>query len=169
MAMQNNPFWGFQDTGAPAQPGNWGASPQTGAQMPSRMSPQPSSGGMNPFLMNQRAPAQIPAGLYGRVVASPDDIMPNEVPMDGTPSFFPKEDFSCIYGRKWMPDGRIVPVTFVPQVDTQADPEPNQNGGQMEEILAKLASIEALLNSLPATVESPKENTSNKKKEGEKK
>lgn len=170
MAMQN-PFWGnLQDTGAggPMQGGAWGANPQTSG-MPVRTPVQPPSTGANPFLMNQRGPAQVPAGLYGRVVTSPDDIMPNEVPMDGTPSFFPKDDFSCIYGRKWMPDGRIVPVTFVPQIEAPADPEVNQNGGQMEEILAKLTSIEALINSLPATVETQKENTSSKKKDGEKK
>lgn len=177
MAIPNsNPFWGFQDTGVPTSGGAWGANPQTtGMPMNTRMAPQPSSGGGNPFLMDPRrqtqSPVQIPSGLYGRVVTSPDDIMPNEVPMDGTPSFFPKGDFSCIYGRKWMPDGRIVPVTFVPQIETPADPQPNQNGGQIEEVLSRLSDIETLLKSFSFSVDDTKGNvgTTSKKKEGEKK
>lgn len=172
MAMQNpNPFWGFQDTGLPSQPGGWGTTPQPGTSSPSRMGPQPPSTGANPFFIPQRPPMQTPPGLYGRVVASPDDIMPNEVPMDGTPSLFPKEDFSCIYGRKWMPDGRIVPVTFVPQVETPVDPEPNQNGASLEEVLSRLSDIESLLKSLPFSVDTKKGtgSSTSKPKEGEKK
>lgn len=167
MPMQpSNPFWPSQDQSGLTPGGAWGAIPQTPAIDP-RMTPRPapSIGSPNPFAPDARR-AQ-PNALYGRVVVSPEDIMPNEVPMDGTPSFFPKADFSCIYGRKWMPDGRIVPVTFVPMTETQDVVEENQNGATMEEILDRLSTIQNLLTSF--SVDSEKSGSQSKKKEGEKK
>lgn len=59
--------------------------------------------------------------ITGRVVNKPEEITPQEVPTDGSIAFFPAADNSCIYGKKWMPDGSISTVRFVP--DTQEVPQ----------------------------------------------
>lgn len=44
--------------------------------------------------------------LVGRLVFSPDQITPQEIPTDGTPAIFPLDDGSAIYVKSLNPDGR---------------------------------------------------------------
>ncbi len=50
--------------------------------------------------------------LDGRVVSSANEITPNEVPMNGSVSYFPLKDGSGIIGKKWNSDGTIDTVEF---------------------------------------------------------
>lgn len=43
--------------------------------------------------------------LVGRLVFSPDQITPQEIPTDGTPAIFPLDDRSAIYVKSIKPDG----------------------------------------------------------------
>lgn len=52
-------------------------------------------------------------GIAGRMVKSPEEITPQEVPTDGSLAFFPASDGSCIYGKRWMPDGSISTTRYV--------------------------------------------------------
>lgn len=78
--------------------------------------------------------------MFGRIVNDEKEIRPNEVPMNGYVSFFPKADYSEVYARSWNVNGTIDAVTYVPV---------NQND-QIETLLAnmnkRLDSIEATLN-----------------------
>lgn len=47
-------------------------------------------------LQQQPMPQQI-AGINGRIVQAVENINANEVPMDGSMAFFPKQDMSEIY------------------------------------------------------------------------
>lgn len=62
---------------------------------------------------------------HGRPVKSPDEIMVQEVPTDGSIALFPLADGSAVIGKRWMPDGSISTTRFVPEsgaVDQPADP-----------------------------------------------
>ena len=61
--------------------------------------------------------------ITGRVVNSLDEITVQEVPTDGTVAWFPSADGSCVYGKRWMPDGNITTMRFVPEA---ADATPSQ-------------------------------------------
>lgn len=51
-------------------------------------------------MQNQQA-----IGLNGRIVQVVENINANEVPMDGSMAFFPKQDLSEIYLKGWNADG----------------------------------------------------------------
>lgn len=64
-------------------------------------------------------------GISGRVVASPGEIQVQEVPTDGTVAWFPAADGSCVWGKRWTPDGSISTVRYVAEAQEavpQADP-----------------------------------------------
>lgn len=56
--------------------------------------------------VQQTIPQQI-IGINGRVVQAVENINANEVPMDGSMAFFPKQDMSEIYVKGWNADGTI--------------------------------------------------------------
>lgn len=56
----------------------------------------------------------MPRGITGRMVGAPSEIVPQEVPMDGTVAFFPTSDGSAIFAKAWNPDGTISTVQYSP-------------------------------------------------------
>lgn len=70
--------------------------------------------GMQMPLTNQQAMPQQPAGINGRVVQAVENINANEVPMDGSMAFFPKQDMSEIYVKGWNADGTIKTIVYKP-------------------------------------------------------
>lgn len=55
--------------------------------------------------------------ISGRAVNGPDEITPQEIPMDGTLSLFPQVDQSCIYAKSWNADGTIKTVRYIPEIN----------------------------------------------------
>lgn len=66
-------------------------------------------------MQNQQA-----IGLNGRIVQVVDNINANEVPMDGSMAFFPKQDLSEIYVKGWNADGTIKTIVYKPQIDNKS-------------------------------------------------
>lgn len=62
-----------------------------------------------PAIQNQQA-----IGLNGRIVQAVENINANEVPMDGSMAFFPKQDLSEIYVKGWNADGTIKTIVYKP-------------------------------------------------------
>ena len=60
-------------------------------------------------------------GISGRVVQAVETINPNEVPMDGSVAFFPKQDLTEIYAKSWNADGTIRTLTFKPVLNDKTD------------------------------------------------
>ena len=60
-------------------------------------------------------------GISGRVVTGPGEIQVQEVPTDGTVAWFPAADGSCVWGKRWTPDGSISTVRPVAQIDAKLD------------------------------------------------
>lgn len=89
---------------------------------------------------NQLQIKRVPA----RIINDPKEIMPNEVPMDGSVSLFPTADYSCVYAKAWNANGMIDTVKYVPEKpETQNTP---QSQDVLSAILARLDNIERTLN-----------------------
>ena len=76
--------------------------------------------------IQQPMPQQI-AGINGRVVQAVENINANEVPMDGSMAFFPKQDMSEIYAKGWNADGTIRTIVYKPYTE----PKDNQTANSM--------------------------------------
>ena len=70
---------------------------------------------------NQQAMPQQIVGINGRIVQAVENINANEVPMDGSMAFFPKQDLTEIYAKSWNADGTIRTLTFKPVLNDKAD------------------------------------------------
>lgn len=57
--------------------------------------------------------SQQPTFVQGRVVESEADIKPNEIPMDGSVTFFPKSDYTVVFGKTWTENGTIRSMRFL--------------------------------------------------------
>lgn len=93
----------------------------------------------------QRPAQQMPQNyIPGRTVASSDEITPQEIPMDGSLSLFPKIDQSCVYGKSWNPDGTIKTVKFVPEIEAEpiTDLATPDISDVLQEIIQRLNRIE---------------------------
>ena len=71
-------------------------------------------------MQNQQAIPQQTIGLNGRIVQVVENINANEVPMDGSMAFFPKQDLSEIYVKGWNADGTIKTIVYKPQIDNKS-------------------------------------------------
>lgn len=73
-------------------------------------------------------PMTQPIGINGRVVQAVENINANEVPMDGSMAFFPKQDLSEIYVKGWNADGTIKTIVYKPYTTPQDNQTVNSMG-----------------------------------------
>ena len=90
-----------------------------------------------PYGYPQQAQTPTPSYLFGKVVNDPNQITPNEVPMNGSPGFFPTPDYSAIYLKAWNSNGSINTIKFVPEVQNAESKE-----DPLKEVLERLDRIE---------------------------
>ena len=109
--MMNNPY--IQSQNPYMDRMNFLQNYQQSLQQP--LVPTPMSGA------NQQAMPQQIAGINGRIVQAVENINANEVPMDGSMAFFPKQDMSEIYVKGWNADGTIRTLTFKPVLNDKTD------------------------------------------------
>lgn len=93
-----------------------------------------------------RTPATVPSlqttpPLFGRMINDISEVTPQEVPMNGSVSFFPTNDYTAIFAKCWSPDGTIQTFKFVPE--NQAVPEPKED--PFEVLNGRLDKIEELI------------------------
>lgn len=86
-------------------------------------------------------PVQQPRGIAGRMVGAPSEIVPNEVPMDGSVAFFPTSDGSAIFAKAWNPNGTISTVQYAPVGNDQ----PEEAGPTLADVLSRLDDLESLI------------------------
>lgn len=70
-------------------------------------------------------------GIAGRTVQSVEQITANEVPMDGSLAFFPKQDMTEIYAKQWNADGTIKTVIYRPVIDNAVNSQGNNQNQQI--------------------------------------
>lgn len=81
-------------------------------------------------------------GLQGRVINTPQEIVPGEIPMNGTRSVFPAYDGSRIYVKYWDNNAQLQTDIYI--LEQQIQPQQaNYNG--LDEILNRLSNIESML------------------------
>lgn len=101
--------------------------------------------------------------IPGRFVNVIEEVVPNEVPMDGTIGLFPTKDLTKIYAKAWNNDGTISTVEYIAKQKEDPQKEPDK----FQELAVKLESsincrfdsLEKLLTSKQKTIkkEEPKE------------
>ena len=104
------------------------------------MSPQQTTT-FQPNYTAQPRPQQ--SNIFGRIVNDENEIMPNEVPMDGTIGIFPKSDGSEVIVKSWTQNGTISTVKYVPVVEGET---PQVSNDPYPEIIDRLDRIEKQLN-----------------------
>lgn len=83
--------------------------------------------------------------LSGRVINNSDDITPQEVPMDGSVSLFPQQDYSCIYAKSWTKEGTIATMKFVPEQPQAATEQKSPLEERLDRIDQKLEALDKKL------------------------
>lgn len=91
---------------------------------------------------NPQPQMQRPTVLPGRFIENDNEVRPNEVPMDGSISVFPKRDLSAVILKSWNSNGTIDSVRYVLDIPIQEDPKPDSF---QQEIFSRLDKIEELL------------------------
>lgn len=94
----------------------------------------------NPFFNQPNRFQSIP----GRLVNNLDEITPQEVPMDGSVSLFPQNDYSAIYAKTWTKDGTIATVKFVPE-QPQMEPQKSPLEERLDRIDQRFDKLEKML------------------------
>lgn len=94
--------------------------------------------------IQQTQPQPQVVQISGRMVNSADDILPNEVQMDGRNYYFPSFDGSCIYVKTWNKNGKLDMVKYVPDTVEQA-PKESQLELMLNSINERLSKIEKTL------------------------
>lgn len=131
--------------------------PMASAYMPMQQPYQPYQ---QPY---QQMPTRITPQIAGRVVNSVDDITVQEVPTDGTVALFPSADGSCVYSKRWTPDGNILTMRFVPEAQEAQSKQPSQLDVIDNRISDLFDVVERIEERLPYDVESKRTTTSRRK------
>lgn len=98
--------------------------------------------------------------MAGRIVKTVEEIVPNEVPMNGNVGIFPLSDMSSIYVKGWNQDGTISTVLYRPVSNEE---KPQEASISLMDIMDSLNDIQDLLKAeKPATT---KRSTTRKKAE----
>lgn len=87
---------------------------------------------------------QKPPAMSGRVVSQEAEITPQEVPMDGSFSWFPMADGSAVIGKRWNSDGTIQTVRYAPE-STEPQHAVETVPSYMSDISSRLDRIEGIL------------------------
>lgn len=85
--------------------------------------------------------------LTGRTIGSHEEISAADVPQTGTPAYFPTQDGTVIFAKKWNPDGSITTLRYVPATDVQNEVQQPT----LFDIVNQLNDIQDLLTAKPAT------------------
>ena len=101
--------------------------------------------------------------ISGRVVNSLDDITVQEVPTDGTMASFPSADGSCVYSKRWTPDGNISTMRFMPEVSEAQPKQPSRLDIIDNRISELFDVVERIEDRLPYDVETKRTATARRK------
>lgn len=115
---------------------------------------------------------QIVQGINGKIIAEMSQITANDVPMDGSVAFFPKQDLSEVYAKSWNADGTIRTVTYKPVLDgepkTAAEPEKlkcDLSEESAQNIMNKFDEISDRLGQLEKSLQSQRKTSQSQRKD----
>ena len=96
-----------------------------------------------PMMAQQQIPSNY---VRAKTINSPDEIMPGDIPMDGSVSFFIMNDHSAIFGKYWDKSGTLQPIKFVREQNISDPPNPNDISERLSNIENQLAILAKNLN-----------------------
>jgi hypothetical protein len=115
---------------------------------------------------------QIVQGINGKIIAELSQITANDVPMDGSVAFFPKQDLSEVYAKSWNADGTIRTVTYKPVLDndpkTASEPEKikcDLSEESAQNIMNKFDEISDRLGQLEKSLQSQRKTSQTQRKD----
>lgn len=105
-----------------------------------------------PRTQQQSPPQQQnrPAAIQGKWIGSPNDVVPMDVPQNGSIAIFPQEDLNVIFVKKWESNGTITTIPYIPNIQQEPQgPTPEQQFqasvqqrlSNMEQILVNLVNM----------------------------
>ena len=97
-----------------------------------------------PNLANAMANQRPIIPIRGRIVTSEQDIVPAEIPMDGSICLFMTEDCKKVIAKQWNSNGVLQSIIYSISSNEQAQSE-CQNGDSTGELKAQLDRIENML------------------------
>lgn len=121
----------------------------------------------NPVFANypqiaQNIPQRIqpePQGIMGKIVQNAEMITANDVPLNGSVAFFPKQDLSEIYAKSWTADGVIRTMTFKPiQNEEVGNLSTESTESQIGAILNVTDGLEKTLNEIVSKIDNLEKN-----------
>ena len=121
----------------------------------------------NPVFTNypqiaQNIPQRIqpePQGIMGKIVQNAEMITANDVPLNGSVAFFPKQDLSEIYAKSWTSDGVIRTMTFKPIKNEEVSNLLTESTeSQIEAILDVTDGLEKTLNEIVSKIDNLEKN-----------
>lgn len=86
-----------------------------------------------------------------------------EVPTDGTVALFPSADGSCVYSKRWTPDGNILTMRFVPEASEAQPKQPSPLDVINDRISELFDVVERIEERLPYEVETKRPATTRRK------
>lgn len=116
---------------------------------------------------------QIVQGINGKIITEMSQITANDVPMDGSVAFFPKQDLSEVYAKSWNADGTIRTVTYKPVLDNEPKNVPNDteklkcelSDEATEGIMSKFDEISDRLGQLEKSLQSQRKTSQSQRKD----
>lgn len=112
--------------------------------------------------MAQNIPQRIqpePQGIMGKIVQNAEMITANDVPLNGSVAFFPKQDLSEIYAKSWTADGVIRTMTFKPVQNEEVSNLPTESTeSQIGAILNVTDGLEKTLNEIVSKIDNLEKN-----------
>ena len=120
----------------------------------------------NPFFTNypqiaQNIPQRIQTEpqIIGKIVQNAEMITANDVPLNGSVAFFPKQDLSEIYAKSWTADGVIRTMTFKPiQNEEVSNLSTEITESQIGAILNVTDGLEKTLNEIVSKIDNLEKN-----------
>lgn len=95
-----------------------------------------------------------PPGAVGKWVKSESDVVPMDIPQDGSVVVFPQTDLQVIYLKKWEGNGTITTVPYIPNVSQEQKGQTPEQQFQ-ESVQGRLSNIERALDSLINYISQP--------------
>lgn len=116
---------------------------------------------------------QIVQGINGKIITEMSQITANDVPMDGSVAFFPKQDLSEVYAKSWNADGTIRTVTYKPVLDNEPKNVPTDteklkcelSDEATEGIMSKFDEISDRLGHLEKSLQSQRKTSQSQRKD----
>ena len=97
--------------------------------------------------------------IMGKIVQNAEMITANDVPLNGSVAFFPKQDLSEIYAKSWTADGVIRTMTFKPiQNEEVSNLSTEITESQIGAILNVTDGLEKTLNEIVSKIDNLEKN-----------